>query len=103
MMKPGMLVLIDRFKKMLRQVHKKRAVKNNSYPVFLSLTPPSDKNTRDMLQSCAMVKKNVTSSLDQVQTFYPSPMANATTTVPYKIKNPISIKVDHKSEIVEVP
>ncbi|MFT6343975.1 MAG: hypothetical protein ACJAWQ_001040 [Paraglaciecola sp.] len=39
--------------------------------------------------------------LDQVQNFYPSPMANATTMY-HTGKNPIH-KVNHKSEDVEVP
>ncbi|MFQ3207962.1 MAG: hypothetical protein ACI9IT_002123, partial [Glaciecola sp.] len=67
-------------------------------PYFISAHPGT--NDEDMLNLALWLKER-NFKLDQVQNFYPSPMANATTMY-HTNKNPIH-KVDHKSEIVEVP
>ena len=97
MMKPGMGTY-DRFKEMFDKYTKEAGKEQFLIPYFISAHPGT--NDEDMLNLALWLKER-DFKLDQVQNFYPSPMANATTMY-HTNKNPIH-KVDHKSEIVEVP
>ncbi|MDO6713126.1 YgiQ family radical SAM protein [Aliiglaciecola sp. 2_MG-2023] len=97
MMKPGMGTY-ERFKEMFDKYTKEAGKIQYLIPYFISAHP----GTEDMdMVSLAMWLKEHNFKLDQVQNFYPSPMANATTMY-HTGKNPIH-KVNHKSEQVTVP
>ncbi|MCX9458449.1 DUF3362 domain-containing protein, partial [Vibrio cholerae] len=66
-------------------------------PYFISAHPGT--RDEDMVNLALWLKKN-RFRLDQVQNFYPSPLANSTTMY-YSGKNPLG-KVDYKSEDVAV-
>ena len=75
MMKPGMGTY-DRFKQMFEQYSKEAGKKQYLIPYFISAHPGS--RDEDMLNLALWLKKNKF-RLDQVQNFYPSPMATAST------------------------
>ena len=96
MMKPGMGTY-HRFKELFDKYSKEAGKEQYLIPYFISAHP----GTRDidMLNLALWLKEN-NFRLDQVQNFYPSPMANATTMF-HTGKNPIH-KVTRKSEEVSV-
>ena len=97
MMKPGMGTY-DRFKEMFDKYTKEAGKEQFLIPYFISAHPGT--KDEDMLNLALWLKER-NFKLDQVQNFYPSPMANATTMY-HTNKNPIH-KVNHKSEEVDVP
>nr|WP_240630496.1 YgiQ family radical SAM protein [Alteromonas sediminis] len=97
MMKPGMGTY-DRFKELFDKFSKEAGKEQYLIPYFISAHPGT--TDEDMLNLALWLKAN-NFKLDQVQNFYPSPMANATTMY-HTNKNPIH-KVNHKSEQVDVP
>jgi radical SAM superfamily enzyme YgiQ (UPF0313 family) len=97
MMKPGMGTY-DRFKEMFDKYTLEAGKEQFLIPYFISAHPGT--TDEDMLNLALWLKER-NFKLDQVQNFYPSPMANATTMY-HTNKNPIH-KVNHKSEEVEVP
>nr|SAY45080.1 Uncharacterised protein [Serratia marcescens] len=97
MMKPGM-GSYDRFKQLFDHYSKQAGKEQYLIPYFISSHPGT--RDEDMVNLALWLKKN-RFRLDQVQNFYPSPMANSTTMY-YSGKNPLS-KVGYKSEDVVVP
>ncbi|TXE69970.1 YgiQ family radical SAM protein [Serratia nevei] len=97
MMKPGM-GSYDRFKQLFDHYSKQAGKEQYLIPYFISSHPGT--RDEDMVNLALWLKKN-RFRLDQVQNFYPSPMANSTTMY-YSGKNPLS-KVEYKSEDVVVP
>lgn len=97
MMKPGMGTY-DKFKELFDKYTKEAGKDQYLIPYFISAHPGTE--DIDMLNLALWLKER-NFKLDQVQNFYPSPMANATTMY-HTGKNPIH-KVNHKSEEVEVP
>lgn len=97
MMKPGMGTY-DRFKELFDKYSKEAGKEQYLIPYFISAHPGT--TDEDMLNLALWLKAH-NFKLDQVQNFYPSPMANATTMY-HSNKNPIH-KVNHKSEQVAVP
>jgi len=94
MMKPGIGVY-DEFKRLFDKFSKKAGKKQYLIPYFIAAHPGSDND--DMLNLGLWLKKH-SFRPDQVQTFYPSPMALATAMY-YSGKNPLK-KVTYKSETV---
>lgn len=96
MMKPGMGTY-HRFKELFDKYSKEAGKEQYLIPYFISSHP----GTRDidMLNLALWLKEN-NFKLDQVQGFYPSPMANATTMY-HTEKNPIH-KITRKSEKVDI-
>ncbi len=97
MMKPGM-GSYDRFKQLFDHYSKQAGKEQYLIPYFISSHPGT--RDEDMVNLALWLKKN-RFRLDQVQNFYPSPMASSTTMY-YSGKNPLS-KVGYKSEDVVVP
>jgi uncharacterized radical SAM protein YgiQ len=97
MMKPGM-GSYDKFKRMFERYSKEADKKQYLIPYFIAAHPGSE--DEDMLNLALWLKKN-DFRLDQVQTFYPSPMAMATAMY-HSEKNPLK-KVRYKSEKMYVP
>jgi uncharacterized radical SAM protein YgiQ len=97
MMKPGM-GSYDRFKQLFDTYSKQAGKEQYLIPYFISAHPGT--RDEDMVNLALWLKKN-RFRLDQVQNFYPSPLANSTTMY-YSGKNPLA-KVDYKSEDVVVP
>jgi uncharacterized radical SAM protein YgiQ len=97
MMKPGM-GSYDKFKRMFERYSKEAGKKQYLIPYFIAAHPGSE--NEDMLNLALWLKKN-DFKLDQVQTFYPSPMAMATAMY-HSEKNPLK-KVRYKSEKMFVP
>ncbi|HGM7059681.1 TPA: YgiQ family radical SAM protein [Serratia marcescens] len=97
MMKPGM-GSYDRFKQLFDHYSKQAGKEQYLIPYFISSHPGT--RDEDMVNLALWLKKN-RFRLDQVQNFYPSPMANSTTMY-YSGKKPLS-KVGYKSEDVVVP
>ena len=75
MMKPGM-GSYDKFKEMFDHFSKLAGKKQYLIPYFISAHPGT--TDRDMVNLALWLKEN-NFKLDQVQNFYPSPLANATT------------------------
>jgi uncharacterized radical SAM protein YgiQ len=75
MMKPGM-GSYDKFKEMFNHYSKLAGKKQYLIPYFISAHPGT--TDRDMVNLAIWLKEN-NFKLDQVQNFYPSPLANATT------------------------
>ena len=75
MMKPGM-GSYDKFKEMFDHYSKLAGKKQYLIPYFISAHPGT--TDRDMVNLALWLKEN-NFKLDQVQNFYPSPLANATT------------------------
>ena len=97
MMKPGM-GSYGQFKRMFEQFSKEAGKKQYLIPYFIAAHPGSE--NEDMLNLAMWLKKH-DFKLDQVQTFYPSPMALATAMY-HSEKNPLK-KVRYKSEKLFVP
>jgi uncharacterized radical SAM protein YgiQ len=95
MMKPGM-GNYDKFKKLFEKFSKEAGKEQYLIPYFIAAHPGT--TDEDMLHLAQWLKKNGFRA-DQVQAFYPSPMATATAMF-HTNKNPLK-KVDYKSETVE--
>jgi uncharacterized radical SAM protein YgiQ len=92
MMKPGMGTY-DSFKKMFDKYSKEAGKKQYLIPYFIAAHPGCDDN--EMLNLALWLKKNKF-RVDQVQTFYPSPMALATAMY-HSQRNPLK-KLSYKSK-----
>ena len=97
MMKPG-IGTFHAFKKLFDKYSKEAGKKQYLIPYFIAAHPGSD--DEDMINLAFWLKKNKY-RLDQVQTFYPSPMSLATAMY-YSEKDPLG-KVNYKSGKVHTP
>jgi uncharacterized radical SAM protein YgiQ len=97
MLKPGM-GSYQRFKELFDTYSRQAGKEQYLIPYFIAAHPGTQ--DEDMVNLALWLKKN-RFRLDQVQNFYPSPMATSTTMY-YTGKNPLG-KVDYKSEDVVVP
>lgn len=97
MMKPG-IGTYDEFKKMFDQFSAEAGKEQYLIPYFIASHPGT--TDEDMLSLAFWLKSNGYRA-DQVQNFYPSPMAMATTMY-HSGKNPIH-RVNYKSEKVATP
>ena len=95
MMKPGMGAY-DEFKQMFEKYSKEADKKQYLIPYFIAAHPGT--TDEDMMNLALWLKRNGFRA-DQVQAFYPSPMATATAMY-HTGKNPLR-KVTYKSESVE--
>lgn len=96
MMKPG-ITAYDEFKILFDKFSKKAGKEQYLIPYFIAAHPGSD--AEDML-NLSMWLKERNFKPDQVQTFYPSPMALATAMY-YSERNPLE-KVRYKSEKLSI-
>lgn len=96
MMKPG-IGTYDRFKQMFERFSKEAGKEQYLIPYFIAAHPGT--SDYDMMNLAIWLKKNGFRA-DQVQTFYPSPMATASTMY-YTGKNPLA-KVSRHSENVDI-
>ncbi|WP_407651643.1 YgiQ family radical SAM protein [Acinetobacter sedimenti] len=96
MMKPG-IGTYDRFKQMFDRFSKEVGKEQYLIPYFIAAHPGT--SDYDMMNLAIWLKKNGFRA-DQVQTFYPSPMATATTMY-YTGKNPLA-KVARYTENVDI-
>ncbi|WP_051081585.1 YgiQ family radical SAM protein [Thiofilum flexile] len=94
MMKPG-IGAYDDFKRLFEKYSKEAGKEQYLIPYFIAAHPGT--TDEDMLNLALWLKKNGFRA-DQVQAFYPSPMASATTMY-YTDKNPLH-QVTYKSEKV---
>jgi uncharacterized radical SAM protein YgiQ len=94
MMKPGM-GSYDRFKEMFDRFSKEAGKKQYLIPYFIAAHPGT--TDEDMMNLAIWLKQN-NFRVDQVQNFYPSPMATATAMY-HSERNPLK-KVGYKSEQV---
>ncbi|MDT0604822.1 YgiQ family radical SAM protein [Thalassotalea castellviae] len=97
MMKPGM-GSYDKFKEMFDHYSKAAGKKQYLIPYFISAHPGT--TDMDMVNLALWLKEN-DFKLDQVQNFYPSPLANATTLYHTEIDSLRRVKKD--SESVPIP
>lgn len=97
MMKPGM-GSYDRFKALFDKYSKEAGKEQYLIPYFIAAHPGT--TDEDMVNLALWLKQN-RFRLDQVQNFYPSPMASATTMY-HSGKNPLN-RVDYKTEDVTIP
>lgn len=97
MMKPGMGAY-DQFKELFDKHSKEAGKKQYLIPYFISAHPGT--KDEDMVNMALWLKSN-DFKLDQVQNFYPSPMANATTIYHTEMNSLRNIK--NNSEVVPVP
>ena len=97
MMKPG-IGTFHAFKKLFDKYSKEAGKKQYLIPYFIAAHPGCE--DEDMINLAFWVKKNKY-RLDQVQTFYPSPMSLATAMY-YSEKDPLG-KVNYKSGKVHTP
>ena len=97
MMKPGMGTY-ERFKKLFDKYSKKAGKEQYLIPYFIAAHPGT--TDEDMMHLAMWLKKNGFRA-DQVQNFYPSPMATATAMY-YSEKNPLR-RVKRDSESVSIP
>jgi uncharacterized radical SAM protein YgiQ len=97
MMKPG-IGAFDDFKKLFDTYSKEAGKKQYLIPYFIAAHPGCEDS--DMINTAKWLKKN-RYRLDQVQTFYPSPMSLATAMY-YSEKNPLK-RVTYKSSAVKTP
>jgi len=95
MMKPG-IGSYDKFKKMFEKYSKKAGKEQYLIPYFIAAHPGT--TNEDMMYLAIWLKRNGFRA-DQVQTFYPSPMATATAMY-HSGKNPLR-KVGRDTEEVE--
>ncbi|MEM7610421.1 MAG: YgiQ family radical SAM protein [Pseudomonadota bacterium] len=96
MMKPG-IGTYDRFKELFEKYTKEAGKEQYLIPYFIAAHP----GTSDMdMVNLALWLKRYNFRADQVQAFYPSPMATATAMY-HSSKNPLR-KVNYKSEDVEI-
>ena len=96
MMKPG-IGTYDRFKQMFDRYSKEAGKEQYLIPYFIAAHPGT--TDQDMMNLAIWLKKNGFRA-DQVQTFYPSPMATATAMY-HSQKNPLR-KVSRGSEPVDI-
>ncbi len=96
MMKPG-IGSYDRFKKLFDQFSAEAGKKQYLIPYFIAAHPGT--TDEDMMNLAQWLKRNGFRA-DQVQTFYPSPMATATAMY-HSGKNPLG-KVTRSSEAVDI-
>ncbi|MFC5605306.1 YgiQ family radical SAM protein [Variovorax soli] len=96
MMKPG-IGSYDRFKQMFEKYSAEAGKKQYLIPYFIAAHPGT--SDEDMMNLAVWLKKNGFRA-DQVQTFYPSPMATATTMY-HTNKNPLR-KITRESETVDI-
>lgn len=96
MMKPGMGTY-DRFKQMFDKYSREAGKEQYLIPYFIAAHPGT--SDEDMMNLAIWLKKNGFRA-DQVQAFYPSPMATATTMY-HTAKNPLH-KVTRDSETVQI-
>ncbi|RYV03812.1 YgiQ family radical SAM protein [Shewanella sp. OPT22] len=97
MMKPGMGTY-DKFKELFDKYSKEAGKEQYLIPYFISAHPGT--KDEDMLNLALWLKERKF-KLDQVQNFYPSPMANATTIYHTELNSLKNVKKD--SEVVTVP
>ncbi|WP_372872812.1 YgiQ family radical SAM protein [Shewanella sp.] len=97
MMKPGMGAY-DKFKELFDKYSKEAGKEQFLIPYFISAHPGT--TDEDMLNLALWLKERKF-KLDQVQNFYPSPMANATTIYHTELNSLKNVK--HSSEQVPVP
>ncbi len=97
MMKPG-IGAYDEFKRLFEKYTKEAGKEQYLIPYFIAAHPGT--TDEDMLNLALWLKK-YDFRADQVQAFYPSPMASATTMY-HTGKNPLG-KVTYKSDTVESP
>ena len=95
MMKPG-IDSYDRFEQLFTKFSKEAGKKQYLIPYFIAAHPGT---TDEDMMNLALWLKGKDLRADQVQAFYPSPMATATTMY-HTERNPLS-KVDYKSEKVD--
>ncbi|MEH3087515.1 MAG: YgiQ family radical SAM protein [Xylophilus ampelinus] len=96
MMKPG-IGSYDRFKQMFEQFSAEAGKKQFLIPYFIAAHPGT--SDEDMMNLALWLKRNGFRA-DQVQTFYPSPMATATTMY-HTARNPLR-KITRTSETVDI-
>ena len=96
MMKPG-IGSYDRFKQMFEKYSKEAGKEQYLIPYFIAAHPGT--TDEDMMNLALWLKRNGFRA-DQVQAFYPSPMATATAMY-HSGKNPLR-KVTYKSDGVEI-
>ena len=96
MMKPG-IGSYDRFKQMFEKFSKEAGKEQYLIPYFIAAHPGT--SDEDMLNLALWLKRNGFRA-DQVQAFYPSPMATATAMY-HSGKNPLR-KVSYKSDAVQI-
>jgi radical SAM superfamily enzyme YgiQ (UPF0313 family) len=96
MMKPG-IGSYDRFKQMFDKYSAEAGKKQYLIPYFIAAHPGT--RDEDMMHLAVWLKKNGFRA-DQVQTFYPSPMATATTMY-HTSRNPLR-KITRDSETVDI-
>ena len=96
MMKPG-IGTYDRFKTMFDKYSEEVGKKQFLIPYFIAAHPGT--SDEDMMNLAVWLKKNGFRA-DQVQTFYPSPMATATAMY-HTQRNPLR-KITHDSEKVDI-
>ncbi|HSV36992.1 MAG TPA: YgiQ family radical SAM protein [Ramlibacter sp.] len=96
MMKPG-IGTYDRFKTMFEKYSAEAGKKQYLIPYFIAAHPGT--SDEDMMNLALWLKKNGFRA-DQVQTFYPSPMATATAMY-HSSKNPLR-KITRDSEPVDI-
>ncbi|GIU32296.1 YgiQ family radical SAM protein [Shewanella schlegeliana] len=97
MMKPGMGTY-DKFKALFDKYSLEAGKKQYLIPYFISAHPGT---TNEDMVNLALWLKSEKFKLDQVQNFYPSPMANATTIYHTELNSLKNVK--HNSEQVSVP
>ncbi|MCL2917083.1 YgiQ family radical SAM protein [Shewanella litorisediminis] len=97
MMKPGMGTY-DKFKELFDKYSKEAGKEQYLIPYFISAHPGT---TDEDMVNLALWLKERKFKLDQVQNFYPSPMANATTIYHTELNSLKNVK--HSSEEVPVP
>ncbi len=97
MMKPGMGAY-DKFKEMFDRFSREAGKEQYLIPYFISAHPGT--TDRDMVNLALWLKER-DFKLDQVQNFYPSPMANATTIYHTEMNSLKNIKGN--TEVVPVP
>ncbi len=96
MMKPG-IGSYDKFKQLFEKFSAEAGKKQFLIPYFIAAHPGT--SDEDMMNLAVWLKKNGFRA-DQVQTFYPSPMASATTMY-HTNKNPLR-KITRDSETVDI-
>ena len=96
MMKPG-IGSYDRFKELFEHYSKKAGKEQYLIPYFIAAHPGT--TDKDMMELACWLKRNGFKA-DQVQNFYPSPMATATAMY-HSGKNPLK-RIKRDSESVEV-
>ncbi len=96
MMKPG-IGSYDRFKQLFEQFSEEAGKKQYLIPYFIAAHPGT--SDEDMMNLAIWLKRNGFRA-DQVQTFYPSPMATATAMY-HSGKNPLR-KIGRQSESVDI-